>query len=142
MTRRFFVLGRWGSLVAFAGAFACAWPPLRMPPTVPTGLWGGDHIAMTVTDTGTHVELDCAHGDIPDGLGIDARNQFSVAGTFVKEHGGPIREGEVPDSHPAVYVGLLTSNHLELSIRLADTGDMLGTFALTRGVAGRVVKCL
>jgi hypothetical protein len=34
------------------------------PSPVSTGMWGGDHISLTVADTTSHVEFDCAHGDI------------------------------------------------------------------------------
>ena len=107
-----------------------------------TGMWGGDHIALTVADAGTHVEFDCAHGDIPIPLMVNARNEFDVSGTFVREHGGPIRVGEMPDSHPAAYVGSVTPTMMVLTVRLTDTNDAIGVFTLSRGSPGRVVKCL
>jgi hypothetical protein len=88
------------------------------------------------------VEFDCAHGDIPGALTLNARNEFNVTGTFVREHGGPIRVGEVPDSHPAVYAGLVTATTMTLTVRLTDTNEMIGTFTLSRGTPGRVVRCL
>jgi hypothetical protein len=109
---------------------------------VPTGRWGGDHIALTVAVVGTHIEFDCAHGDIPIALMVDARNDFDVSGTFVREHGRPIRVGEVPDSHPAAYVGSVTETTMVLTVRLTDTNEAIGTFTLSRDSAGRVVKCL
>ena len=105
-------------------------------------MWGGDHIAMTVTDTGAHVEFDCAHGEISGSQTLNARNEFNVIGTFVREHGGPIRVGEAPDSHPAAYVGIVTSTSMVLTVRLTDTNDVIGTFTLLRDSTGRVVKCL
>jgi len=106
---------------------------------MPTGLWGGDHIALTVEDRSAHVELDCAHGDIPIRL-PDA--PFTVAGTFVREHGGPIRVDETLDSHPAMYVASTSDSVMTLTIRLTDSGELVGTFTLTRGSSGRVFKCL
>jgi hypothetical protein len=97
---------------------------------------------LTVADTGTHVEFDCAHGDIPSPLTVNANNQFDVQGTYVREHGGPIRVGEVPDSHPAAYLGSVTGTAMTLTVRLTDTNEVIGTFTLSRGSAGRVVKCL
>jgi hypothetical protein len=105
------------------------------------GIWGADHIAMSISDT-THVELDCAHGDIPAALAIDARRQFNVTGTFTREHGGPIRIGENPDVHAASYAGSVSGDQLALTIRLTDADETIGTFSLTRGVSGRIVKCL
>jgi len=105
-------------------------------------MWGGDHVAMTVAATATHLEFDCAHGDIPAALMVDARNEFDVAGTFVREHGGPIRDGETADARPARYVGSVGGGAMALTVRLTDTNETVGTFALARGSPGRVVKCL
>jgi hypothetical protein len=124
-------------LVLSVVAAACGTP--SAPSTTLTGMWGGDHIAMTVEDARAHIELDCAHGEIPTRL---PAAPFSVAGTFVREHGGPIRDGEIPDTHPAVYVASTSGPVMTLTIRLTDAGEIVGTFTLTRGSAGRVFKCL
>jgi hypothetical protein len=112
------------------------------PSPLAAGVWGGDHIAMTITESSVHVELDCAHGDVPNPIMIDARDQFSTAGTFVREHGGPIRVDENADSHPAMYTGSVSSNSMTLTIQQTDTNQTIGTFTLVRGTQGRVVKCL
>ena len=112
------------------------------PSPLATGVWGGDHIAMTITESSVHLELDCAHGDVPSAIAIDARGQFNVAGTFVREHGGPIRIDDPPDSHPAMYTGSVSSNEMTLTIQQTDTNQPIGTFMLVRGTQGRVVKCL
>jgi hypothetical protein len=31
---------------------------------------------------------------------------------------------------------------MQLSIRLTDSGDVIGSFSLARGAAGRIAKCL
>ena len=135
LARSLFLLG------AVAATSACGSSPSGPSPVL-TGMWGGDHIALTVADTGTHIEFDCAHGDIPITLMVNARNEFDVSGTFVREHGGPIRVGEMPDSHPAAYVGSVTETTMVLTVRLTDTNEVIGTFTLSRGSPGRVVKCL
>jgi hypothetical protein len=134
LARSLFVLG---TLLAIP---ACSSSPSGPSPL--TGMWGGNDIALTVADTGTHVEFDCAHGDIPMPLMVNARNEFDVSGTFVREHGGPIRVGEMPDSHPAAYVGSVTQTMMVLTVRLTDTNEAIGIFTLSRGSPGRVVKCL
>jgi hypothetical protein len=91
---------------------------------------------------GAHLEFDCAYGDIPNALLVNARNEFDVSGTFVRQHGGPIRVGEVPDSHPAAYVGSVTETTMVLTVRLTDTNEVIGTFALSRGSPGRLVTCV
>ena len=112
------------------------------PSEVATGNWGGDHIAMTVASSSAHLEFDCAHADVPTTLRVNKRGEFNAAGTFVREHGGPIRVGELPDAHPAVFAGSATATALAVTIRLSDNSDVIGTFSLAHGATGRVVKCL
>jgi hypothetical protein len=112
------------------------------PSRLPAGAWGGDHASLSVTDTSTHLELDCAHGDIPAVPTLDRQGQFQVAGTYTREHGGPIRQGEIPDSHPAMYSGLVASKTMTLTIRLSDANESIGPFTLVSGSLGRVFKCL
>ena len=113
-----------------------------MPSPIAPGAWVGNHIAMTVTDSVTHVELDCAHGDISGPLTANADDQFNADGTFVREHGGPIRAGEPADTRPARYTGIRRVDTITLTIQLTDTNEVVGTFGLRQGEAGRVVKCL
>ena len=97
---------------------------------------------MTVASSSAHIELDCAHADVPTTLRTDARGEFNAAGTFVREHGGPIRVGELPDAHPATFAGSVTATSMVVTIHLTDSNDSVGTFSLWRGATGRVVKCL
>ena len=129
-------------VIGTAGGWACGAASTGPSLPLPAGIWGGDHVAMTVADTATHLELDCAHGDIPGAITVDARGRFDVAGAFVREHGGPIRQGEVPDSHPAKFSGSVASTTMALTIRFADLNEMIGTFTVVRGSPGRVLKCL
>ena len=126
--------------IAFVAA-ACSQAP-SSPSQVSAGIWGGDHIAMTVVTAATHLEFDCAHGDVAGAFTTDSQGQFSVSGTFVREHGGPIRVDEVADAHPASYAGAIRGDSMNLTVRLTDAPDVIGTFALTRGSLARVVKCL
>ena len=112
--------------------------PSRLPP----GVWGGDHVFLTVTETSTHLELDCAHGDIPAVLTVDRQGQFQVAGTFTREHGGPIRVDEVAERQPAIYSGVVKSTTMTVTIRLSDAKESIGPFTLVSGALGRVFKCL
>ena len=111
------------------------------PSPVDTGIWGGDHVTLSVGNGASHLEFDCAHGDIPGALNA-SHGEIQAIGTFVREHGGPIRIDEPLDSHPAFYSGTVSTDTMKLSIRLTDSGDVIGSFTLARGVPGRVLKCL
>jgi len=104
-------------------------------------VWGGDHVKLTVSDTSSHLEFDCAHGDIAGTL-TASQGTIAAQGTFTREHGGPIRIDEPADIHPALYSGTVSGSSMQLSIRLTDSGDVVGSFALVEGAAGRVTKCL
>ena len=124
------------AVLAFVCTTACGGTPAS--PSV-AGQWGGDHITLTVGDAASHVEFDCAHGDF---TGDISSSSFSLAGTFVREHGGPIRDDETADSHPALYSGAVNGSSMTLMLRLTDSNEIVGTFTLTRGAAGHIVKCL
>jgi hypothetical protein len=112
------------------------------PSTALLGKWGGEGIALTVESTSAHFQFDCAYGDISGLLVADADGHINRVGVYVREHGGPIVQGSEPDSHPALYTGSVAGATMVLTIRLIDSGDVIGTFTLTQGAAGRVVSCV
>jgi hypothetical protein len=73
---------------------------------------------------------------------VDRSGRFDVKGTHTPEHGGPVREDEKLISRPARYAGRVDGGRMTLTVTLTDSGEILGTFALTQGVAGRLTKCL
>lgn len=110
------------------------------PPTV-TGEWGGDHIGLTLGSASGAVQYDCAHGALTTALRPGVAGTFNVVGFHVREHGGPVREGEAVDSVPARYLGAIAGDRMQLRVVIAG-GDTLGPFALRRGEAPRVYRCL
>jgi hypothetical protein len=106
------------------------------------GVWGGTHIALEVTPNETAVELDCAHGTIQAPFTLDADGRFDLPGEFVREHGGPVREGESLVKYPARYRGVVEGNRMDLAIARVDSVQALGSFTLRQGDHGRVFKCL
>lgn len=122
-------------------AVACS-NPTSPGDRVAAGRWGGDHVALDVTSDGGRIEYDCAHGDLAEPLAVDRSGHFDVTGTHTPEHGGPVREDEKLVSHPARYAGQVDGERLTLAVTVTDTGQTLGAFTLTRGVAGRLMKCL
>lgn len=106
------------------------------------GTWGGEHLQLVSQDTIATLEYDCAAGTMrtPRRIGIDGR--FTTTGTHVLMHGGPVREGEPEDIHPASYTGELHGDSMILEVRLSDTGQSMGSFTLRRGRPGSVFRCL
>ena len=129
------------SMVALTCGSACARNSVK-PSLTLDGQWGGEHVVLTSSESATHVEFDCAHGDLSSQIKTDSQRRFNLAGTFVREHGGPVRQAENIDSHPASYEGSVSADTMTLAVRLMDSNESIGTFNLTRGAAGHVVKCL
>ncbi len=136
-------LGRLGAAAAALSiVWSCSGSPTAASTALDPGTWGGTHVRLTVGAASSHLEFDCAHADIPSAFVLDDRDTFSLTGTFVREHGGPVRENETPDTHPATFRGTVVGSRMTLTIQLADTADVIGTFTLERGSEGRIVKCL
>jgi hypothetical protein len=104
------------------------------------GRWGGAHVALTLTDSGGIIEYDCAHGGLGAPIRVDRAGRFEIAGVHVREHGGPIRVGEVPDSLPARYAGRVSG--YRMTLRVLVGADTLGPFDLRRGAEPQLFKCL
>jgi len=110
---------------------------------VAAGVWGGQHIRLDVADDGTSaVELDCAHGTISEPIAPDHSGAFRAAGTFAREHHGPIREGERAAADPAVYAGKVKGDQMTLTITLTGSREEVGSFELVEGKTPRLTKCL
>ena len=106
------------------------------------GMWGGAGIRLDVSADGAIIEYDCAHGTIDQPIVGDRNGRFTVTGTHVREHGGPIRVDEPPDRHPARYDGQVAGNSMRLSVTLTDGNQTIGSFDATLNGPARVVKCL
>ena len=105
------------------------------------GAWGGEHVAMTVTDAGAHFEFDCAFGDVSKPLAADRSGSVAIEGLFVRESGGAIRQGEVPERTPARFSGHLAGDTFTFDVVLMDSNQTVGRFAATYGATPRVRKC-
>ncbi len=122
-------------LVAACGSLTAAGDRRTLAP----GSWGGDHVALEVTAQGGSIEFDCAHGAIAEPIVLDDDGHFESTGTYVREHGGPVREGE-EDARPARYAGRVQGQTMTLTITVG--GEALGPFELERGRTPRITKCL
>jgi hypothetical protein len=124
-------------LVVLAGCADATGPDAFVRP----GTWGGDHASLLVEPASASIEFDCAHGRLSVPITLE-RGQFDVAGVFVAEHGGPIREDDIVAQQPARYRGSVEGHRMTLRVRLDEGQQDLGTYTLTLGMAGRVLKCL
>jgi len=106
---------------------------------VPNGNWGGQHIRLTVADTGGKVEFDCAHGSLDGPLTLDPDGRFDVKGTLVGE-GGPVMKDETANARPARYRGQTDGQSMSLEVTL-ESGQSAGSFTLSRNGPAKLVKC-
>jgi hypothetical protein len=107
-----------------------------------TGSWGGPHIHIDVGPGSATIQYDCANGTIEGPLTIDRKGNFTWHGIHNREHGGPIRADETSNGRPAIYSGSVKGDTMTLTVKLANTNDVVDTFTLKRGSQGRVFKCL
>jgi hypothetical protein len=106
-----------------------------------TGLWGGVHVQMQVTESGAEIEYDCAHGTISQPIELDSEGRFDVKGSYVSERGGPVRRDAEPRNRPARYTGTINGKTMTLTVTLIDKEQSMGTYTLAQGDAGRIRKC-
>ena len=97
--------------------------------TGPIGFWGGNGVAVIVTDTQVQVEGDCFSGLIPQTLTTDAAGNFNMSGTY-QTLGGPVRQGQ--QGVPAQFSGSINGNMMVMSINL-DSQFSLGPYTFTFG---------
>lgn len=127
-----------GAALVLVGACAPTSPVLRDASL--SGAWGGEHVRLQLTPAGGAIEYDCAHGSLAGPLRTDGDARFVTTGFHVREHGGPIREGEPVDSVPATYLGSVVGDRMTL--RVVAGSDTLGPFVLRRSGTPQLYKCL
>jgi len=95
----------------------------------PIGIWGGNGVAVIVTDTQVTVEGDCFSGLISQTLSPDATGNFSLPGTYTVL-AGPVRQGQ--QGTPAQFSGSINGNTMVMNITV-NSQFTLGPFAFTFG---------
>jgi len=104
-------------------------------------VWGGRDISMVVSGENVTIEFSCAQGIILTTIKPDANGDFSVAGTYTPQRGGPVMKNNPPSDLPATYKGKIQGNSMHLQVLLQNKDQQPPAFTLTKGEAGRVVKC-
>ena len=127
------------SLVLLIASLAASRP--RKMQRLSPGSWGGPHIRIEVGPRSATIDYDCANGTIDGPFTIDRKGRFTWRGVHNREHGGPIRIDEKPNSRPVIYSGWIKGDTMTLTVKLADTNEVVETYTLKRGSQGRVFKC-
>ena len=104
-------------------------------------IWGGPDVQMALSADGATLEFDCAHGVIQQAVKPNAKGEFSAAGTYTPERGGPIMRDNPPRDLAAVYKGTIQGDTMQLEAVISDKDRQPQPFTLTRGQPGRVRKC-
>jgi hypothetical protein len=125
--------------ILLLGLGSCAGVPPAQAPLI--GEWGGAHVHLALTAAGGAVEYDCAHGTIDTPVMLDSAGRFAAAGTHVREHGGPVRMGEVLPSSPARYSGAVRGDRMTLRVDVSGIGP-IGPYELVRGAPPQLFRCL
>ena len=113
----------------------------RAPDSLLPGTWGGEHVRLEVTEGGATVEFDCAHATVEGRVVVDGAGRFNVAGTYVEEHGGPVRADESSGGFPVRLSGRVGGSLMRLTVTRARTRKVVGTFALARDREAELGKC-
>ena len=114
--------------------------PTEQTASVQTGIWGSGQVSMEVSQSGASIEYSCAHGSIDQPIKLDSEGRFTAQGIHVKEHPGPVREGE-SEGEPATYTGHIDGTTMTLTVTITATQQNIGTFTLTHGKRSRIIKC-
>src|SRR5688500_7331743 len=128
--------------VLLISLFACNPGTPSAQEIVPTGLWGGKGIQLTVKDNGASIDYGCDSGTIEGRLQTDSSGKFSARGTHVFGSGGPSNPGDpAPKPHEARYEGVRKGDKLELSVLLPKLNRNLGKFTLQLGERPTLERC-
>jgi hypothetical protein len=106
-----------------------------------TGIWGGNHVHLEVTQNGATIEFDCARGTISQKIITNRSGRFVADGTYAPERGGPVRQNAQANDVPVSFIGQIKGQSMTLTVRRRDTKELIGVFALRSGQEGKLVKC-
>lgn len=113
------------------------------PGILDSGTWGGRGAELRVLENYAEIEFDCAWGRIDGQIQIQPNGEFAVAGTYLREPGGPGRVGDPkPKGVPAVYSGFRNNSEIHLNVQLVETGRSIGPFVLQKSQESQLEKCL
>jgi hypothetical protein len=138
---------RGSTMVMVVIAIVCTSVPIPMQSdsevagrkTVPTGVWGGEHIRMEINQNGAEIDFDCATGAIANPILLDAKGRFRLVGTYKTEHPAPV-QSDGASGFNAVYSGTLHGDRLRLEVTVSGV-EGVKSFDLVKGDQGTLAKC-
>jgi hypothetical protein len=110
--------------------------------TLPTGIWGGQGIQLTVTDDGARLDYGCDSGTIDGRVQLDSSGKFVARGSHTFGQGGPRGRGDsAVKVHKASFEGTQEGKTLRLTVLLPELKRKLGDFALQLGRRASLERC-
>ncbi len=131
--------GRRGLLLGVLALLSCSESPTAVSLE---GSWGGEGVALEITDEGVSLEFDCATGAVEVPLGLDGSGSFTWPGTFTPGQGGPVQEDHQPEPEPAVYSGAVRGDRMSLGGSFGAADTPIGPYQLRKGERAVLRKCL
>jgi hypothetical protein len=126
--------------VASVAVTTCGGAVAAPDSNIKAGLWGGPHVAMTVTAERTDIEFDCGRASVEGAIPVDRDGAFTVTGTFFQERPGPTTP-EGPPRRPMRLTGAVRNETMDVRVVATDQNEDLGSFTLTFGADPRLTKC-
>ena len=103
------------------------------------GSWGGEHVGLTITETGSSLIFDCASGTIPGAFTVDGAGHFDISGSYTPGEGGPVTENP-PPPQAASYSGRVSGR--TMTLRVNPQGSPGSEYLLKQGQAPNILACL
>jgi hypothetical protein len=104
------------------------------------GVWGGEHIGLTITAYSGVVDYDCSAGSIDQVFAPDASGHFDLPGSWWFTP-PVLSENWEPDKRPARYVGVLNGKTITMTVIRLDDGTSM-TYRLAQDAPPLVRHCL
>jgi hypothetical protein len=105
------------------------------------GTWGGQNIRLDITADGGSLDFSCAHGELSEPFKLDRQGHFDVRGSYTPEGHGPTRQDAEPVALAAHYWGVVVDDVMNLQVGIDGPPHFYGTYQLSRGRQGKVMKC-
>ena len=110
--------------------------------SLPTGIWGGSGVLLTVGKKMVTIEYACSSGEINGPLKISSSGKFDAVGVHIQPRPGPLRANDKPNRKPARFEGKISGKSMSLKVTLIENTEVIGDFELTKDVVPRIRRCM